>query len=43
MLCGCGVPVCVEYYSFGPETIAYGQQFSPAPPRTFGITARRRF
>jgi iron complex outermembrane recepter protein len=29
----------VEYYSFGSEAIAYGQQFSPEPPRTFGITA----
>ena len=28
-----------EYYSFGSESIAYGQQFSPAPPRTFGIMA----
>jgi iron complex outermembrane receptor protein len=31
-----------EYYSFGSETIAYGQQFSTAPPRTFGITAGMR-
>jgi iron complex outermembrane receptor protein len=28
-----------EYYSFGSESIAYGQQFSPEPPRTFGVTA----
>ena len=27
----------------GSESIAYGQQFSPAPPRTFGITAGMRF
>ena len=32
-----------EYYSFGSETIAYGQQFSPEPPRTFGITAGMHF
>jgi iron complex outermembrane receptor protein len=32
-----------EYYSFGSEAIAYGQQFSPAPPRTFGITAGMHF
>jgi iron complex outermembrane recepter protein len=32
-------PSGAEYYSFGSEAIAYGQQFSPAPPRTFGITA----
>jgi iron complex outermembrane receptor protein len=32
-----------EYYSFGAETIAYGQQFSPAPPRTFGIAAGVHF
>ena len=32
-----------EYYSFGAESIAYGQQFSPAPPRTFGITAGVHF
>jgi iron complex outermembrane recepter protein len=32
-----------EYYSFGSETIAYGQQFSPEPPRTFGITAAMHF
>jgi iron complex outermembrane recepter protein len=28
-----------KYYSFGSESIAYGEQFSPEPPRTFGITA----
>ncbi|MGD0504987.1 MAG: hypothetical protein ABSD02_19805 [Steroidobacteraceae bacterium] len=28
-----------QYYSFGSESIAHGLQFSPAPPRTFGITA----
>ena len=33
----------VEYYSFGSESIAYGQQFSPEPPRTFGITAAMHF
>jgi iron complex outermembrane receptor protein len=27
-----------KYYSFGSESLAYGQQFSPAPPRTFGFT-----
>jgi len=27
-----------QYFSFGSESIAYGQQFSPAPPRTFGIS-----
>jgi iron complex outermembrane receptor protein len=32
-----------EYYSYGSEAIAYGQQFSPAPPRTFGITAGMHF
>jgi iron complex outermembrane receptor protein len=32
-----------RYYSFGSEAIAYGQQFSPAPPRTFGITAAMHF
>ena len=32
-----------EYYSYGSETIAYGQQFSPAPPRTFGVTAGMHF
>jgi len=32
-----------EYYSFGLEAIAYGQQFSPAPPRTFGVTAGMHF
>jgi iron complex outermembrane receptor protein len=32
-----------EYYSDGSETIAYGQQFSPAPPRTFGVTAGMHF
>jgi iron complex outermembrane receptor protein len=32
-----------EYYSSGSETIAYGQQFSPAPPRTFGVTAGVHF
>jgi iron complex outermembrane receptor protein len=32
-----------EYYSFGSESIAYGQQFSPEPPRTFGITAGMHF
>ena len=32
-----------KYYAFGSEAIAYGQQFSPAPPRTFGITAGMHF
>jgi iron complex outermembrane receptor protein len=32
-----------EYYSFGSEAIAYGQQFSPAAPRTFGVTAGVHF
>jgi len=32
-----------EYYSFGSESIAYGQQFSPEPPRTFGVTAGMHF
>jgi iron complex outermembrane receptor protein len=32
-----------EYYSFGSEAIAYGQQFSPEPPRTFGIAADMHF
>jgi iron complex outermembrane receptor protein len=32
-----------EYYSFGSEAIAYGQQFSPAAPRTFGVTAGMHF
>jgi iron complex outermembrane recepter protein len=32
-----------EYYSFGSEAIAYGQQFSPAPPRMFGVTAGMHF
>jgi iron complex outermembrane receptor protein len=27
-----------EYYSFGSESYGLGQQFSPAPPRTYGIT-----
>jgi iron complex outermembrane recepter protein len=27
-----------RYYSFGLETFGYGKQFSPAAPRTFGIT-----
>ena len=32
-----------EYYSFGSESIAYGSQFSPAPPLTFGISAGMLF
>jgi iron complex outermembrane receptor protein len=32
-----------EYYSLGDETLAYGQQFSPGSPRTFGITAGVHF
>lgn len=32
-----------EYYSFGSESVGYGQQFSPAPPRTFGITLGAHF
>jgi iron complex outermembrane receptor protein len=27
-----------QYYSFGSETIGFGQQFSPEAPRTYGIT-----
>jgi iron complex outermembrane receptor protein len=27
-----------KYYSFGSESIGLGKQFSPAPPRTIGIT-----
>jgi iron complex outermembrane receptor protein len=33
----------VKYYSFGSESIAYGQQFSPEPPRTYGITVGTHF
>jgi iron complex outermembrane receptor protein len=33
----------VQYYSFGSESIAYGQQFSPEPPRTYGITVGVHF
>jgi outer membrane receptor protein involved in Fe transport len=32
-----------EHHSFGSESIAYGQQFSPEPPRTFGIAAGVHF
>jgi iron complex outermembrane receptor protein len=32
-----------QYYAFGSESIAYGQQFSPEPPRTYGITAGMHF
>ncbi len=32
-----------KYYSFGSETIGYGQQFSPEPPRTYGITVGTHF
>ena len=32
-----------QYYSAGSESIAYGQQFSPEPPRTFGFTAGMHF
>jgi iron complex outermembrane receptor protein len=32
-----------QYYSYGSESIAYGQQFSPEPPRTFGFTAGMHF
>jgi iron complex outermembrane receptor protein len=27
-----------KYYSFGSESVGYGQEFSPAAPRTYGIT-----
>jgi iron complex outermembrane receptor protein len=33
----------VKYYSFGSETIGYGQQFSPEAPRTYGITVGTHF
>ena len=32
-----------QYYSDGSESIAYGQQFTPEPPRTFGFTAGMHF
>lgn len=32
-----------KYYSFGSETVAYGEQFSPEAPRTYGITAGMHF
>jgi len=48
---GCGAayltpsanPTGAEYYSFVSEAIAYGQQFSQAPPRTFRVTAGMHF
>jgi iron complex outermembrane receptor protein len=32
-----------QYYSDGSESIAFGQQFTPEPPRTFGFTAGMHF
>jgi len=32
-----------QYYSFGSESIGYGQQFSPEAPRTYGITLGMHF
>ena len=33
----------VQYYSFGSETVGYGQQFSPEAPRTYGVTVGIHF
>jgi iron complex outermembrane recepter protein len=33
----------VQYYSFGSESLGYGQQFSPEAPRTYGITVGMHF
>lgn len=33
----------VQYFSYGSETIGYGQQFSPEAPRTFGISLGMHF
>jgi iron complex outermembrane receptor protein len=33
----------VKYYSYGSESIAYGEQFSPEAPRTYGFTAGMHF
>jgi iron complex outermembrane receptor protein len=33
----------VQYYSFGSESLGYGQQFSPEVPRTYGITLGMHF
>ena len=32
-----------KYYSYGSETAGFGEQFSPAPPATFGITLGYHF
>jgi iron complex outermembrane recepter protein len=32
-----------KYYAFGSETIAYGEQFSPEAPRTYGFTVGTHF
>jgi iron complex outermembrane receptor protein len=33
----------VKYYSYGSESIAYGEQFSPEAPRTYGFTVGAHF